>query len=920
MSGPVPIGRNAQRRVIVDALRRSRQRTAQVVVVTGEAGSGKTTLLEDAVGTLGTDVLLLRAAGHTAESDIPYAGLHQLLLPVKDTIDALQERHRRRLRRALAEDDGTPADTLTTANSLLTLIAALAEFRPVVIVVDDMQWLDPSSRQALVFVARRLDADAVCFLFSTRPESGGDVARMGTRVEVGPLDPADAHAVLRRTHPDLSAIVRQRIVEHAGGHPLALAEIPAELTDGQRSGTEPLPARIPIGPTLEGLYERRLAELPGNERMAVLLASFDDLDPDRLRRALDLRGLSVADYDIAERSSIVRIVDGRCVFPHPTVRAAVRNAATAAELVTAHTTLAECNTHDPIRYAYHLQRVPGADPVTVVEAVVNAASQAMRQGGWVEAADAWAAAGRISTADDRARFLHEAVTCYVRAGAGPQAAVLLREMIDGATDDADRARYVSRLVALMMWAPAVSMPDDADLLPLGAKLAGTGTGHERAAGLDLLLALTVSGLTSGDYRAAGAAADAMRHAVPMPDLPLDQQLVCDVVDVMTGADNAGAYLRSDWVDRYPWRRISDPSIPVGTIGAALGWIDELDACAAIARRCRELADEGGFLAAQLAAGSVSAIYEQAHGRWDRVRLEYAASEALALDSDFSGPYPFIALRHAYLLAAQGRAAECRRLQRRAREVAPTWTPAFQHLDQCVSGLLHLSLGEFTASADALDAAAAAEEAMGSVVSGYTSRFADRFQAYWHLGRAHELEPELAVFEEAAERVRHPTMTAEAARCRALLVPDADMDEAFSAVLARHADSTDVFAAARTRLLWGQRLRRARRKSAARAHLNEALTVFENLEAVAWLDTCRSELAACGERRIRGSATTTGPIATLTPREYDVAREVSRGVSNAQAAERLFVSERTVEFHLSNAYRKLGVTRRAGLAELFAGYP
>lgn len=912
-----PVGRGVQLRRIAAAIDRARRGRAQTITLTGEAGCGKTTLLNAVVNDLPSDVQLLRAEGHRAESDIPFAGLHHLLLPVMDAVDAVGDPHRSRLRRALAGEGVAASDTLATADSLLRFIAMIAETQPVVVVVDDVQWIDPSSRRVLVFVARRLDADAVCFLFGARPEAEDDIARIGTTVEVGPLNDDDARALLRRSYPDLSTVVIRRIVEHAAGLPLALAEMPMELTSDQRCGAAPLPTRMPIGPTIERLYEHRLTALQRNERLALLLASFDDLDAEQLAGVLRRHDLDVTDFDAAERSRIVRIVDGRCVFRHPTVRSAVLNSATAAEMAAVHRTLAECLADDPLRHAYHLLRVPDVGHDVAVDALVDAATHAAGMGGFVEAADAWAvAARRTDSAPDRRMFQNEAVTCYLRAGAGPQAAALLDELIAASSRDEDRARRLAQLVVVSLWTQSVSKAESSGLADLGEKLACDTREEKRAAGLELLSALIFSFFTHGDYRAASSVAGAMRSAISIDRLPLEQRLLCDVIDVMVGAEGAGVWLRSDWIADYPWNRIADPSAPIGVFAAVLVWLGENDACARIADVARGRAQESESVAAQLAAGLMAAFRDHSIGRWDRAELEYAASEALALDTDFSAPYPFVALRHAYLLAAQGRAGDCERLREQARETAPIWTPALRHLDACVTGLLRLAVREFAEAAEALDAAANAETEVGAVVSGYTSSFPDRFEAYWHMGLAERLIAELRRFEIAGQRVANPTIAAQAARCRAMLVPDDEVDDAFAEATAAHERAGDVFELARTYLIWGVRLRRARRKAAARVRLTAAFAAFEALDARAWMDTARTEMAACGVRRVPDTVAGTSRFSTLTPREFDVAREVSHGATNAEAAQRLFISERTVEFHLSNVYRKLAVANRSDLGALF----
>ena len=554
------IGRASHRQALVEALERAGRAAATVVVVHGDPGSGKTTLLDFAVGQASPDALVLRASGHVAESELPYAGLHQLLSPIGGWLGDLPPRQAAALERALALESGEPGDPLAVASALLRLLTQAAVKRPVVVVVDDVGWLDPSTKQALIFVARRIEADAVAMVWGVRSGTAPELDDIGTRLEVGALPAAEARELLRLHYPDLGATVATRVIEHAAGLPLALTQIPAELEADQRTGRAPLPATLPVGSFIEGLYATRLAALDDRARLALLLASFEDLDPPTLARALDDCDLALEDFDAAERSHLVRIVTGRCVFTHPTLRAAVRGVATGRELARANEALARCFADDPARYALHVQGRAAVWDEDVADALVAAAVQAAGQGGLAEAAAFWeGAAGRThDPAVRRARLAH-AVHGFVRVGSGPRALSVLGELVGSAPDDAERARWQTVRVVTSMWTEGCPPADSAALAQLAVEL--TARPAEVDLAVDLLLALATSWLIWGDYRAGKELTDRVRTVIPEAALTVEQHLLCDILDVMVGDPDAGTFLGSRWAEGLADERLTDPAVP-----------------------------------------------------------------------------------------------------------------------------------------------------------------------------------------------------------------------------------------------------------------------------------------------------------------------------------------------------------------------
>lgn len=899
MPTPAMIGREVPRRMLAAAVDDARAGIARTIVVRGASGIGKTTLLDTAVADADGKMRTIRIAGHPAERDLPYAGVHQLVRATK-----------------LAGVVPVPGrDPLHNASSLLDALTALAEAEPLLLVVDDAQWLDPTSRRALVFVARRLDADAVCMLFSTRT-AGSEELAVGTPIDLEPLSRAESLALLHSTFPELTARVAARIAAQAAGLPLALCEIPAELSPAQLRGAAPLPTVLPLGQSLTRLFDKRLDTLTGRGRLALLAASFDTLDADIYRRVLAALGCTLDDLDSAERAGLVQVRDGCCRFRHPSVPAAIQNAARSRELSHVHRALAAAFAEDPVRAASHLKQDPAADRDRLLDVIRAGAHAAGRNHAYADAADLWHTAAGLATDPDEARsYLRKAAKAHVLAGAGPEAHTLVEQLLQDAREASERANLLRDLTSISLWSRSVAPEDSAQIQSYATDLVRDSDVAGQVAGIDLSIALATAALGAGEFRRARQiCVTLLTHVADR--LTLEQRLLCDVTAVMVGEPGAGAELRADWTANYPWQRMLDPATSTGFITVVLGWLGEHDLLERVIARCRETLDQHGPSACGMyVVASMTASRERHRGRWDRALHEFDAIERLVLDTDFAAPYPFLALRHAHLLAARGDRPGCQRLRQQARAKAPVWTRMMAHLDHCVAGLLALAHRDFAVAATELACAGEIERDTGTVPSGYLSRVADEFEAAWRLGETDSLRDELTQFEEVMRGIHHQGMLGLAARCRALLADPDEIDIRFSEAVALLAPEPDGFEAARTHLLWGERLRRERRKADACEKLSLAQETFTRLGATSWVEQCRSELAACGIRRVTVPALADGPASQLTPREFEVAREVAAGATNADAARRLFISERTVEFHLSRVFRKLRIQRRHELAEL-----
>ncbi|GAA5150344.1 hypothetical protein GCM10025768_15040 [Microbacterium pseudoresistens] len=892
------IGRAVERAAIAQALEAAADGSARTIVVRGPAGIGKTALLDAVADDARDRFRVVRAAGHPAETELPGAGIDGLL---------------RALDGPLPEED----DPLRMAIRLLESLAAAAESRPVLVLVDDVHWLDAPSRRALVFACRRLDADAVCLVLSVRPGDADEYVReLGTTLTLEPFTDEEAAALLSRVAPDASGQVIARIAEQSAGLPLALSEIPVELSTRQRRGADPLPEDLPLGESLEGLFAQRLAALAPRERIALLALSFDSVDEQERSTLLSAVGCDHGDLDAPERMGLIRLDANAQHFRHPVIPAAMRRAAYRAERDRVHRALADLHADDPLRYAFHLSRCTEASVTELRIAWAAAAEYAERHHAH---ADAGMYREHLAQTDDGAgRWQHLLLAAdgYLRAGSAPKAERIIERLEEEARTDGARVAAAVRRAVLDLWLHSVMSEDIDRLRALCARVRAEGEAAERESAARLLEILTSAALASGRYREAHELGTDLRAG----SSSLEQRLLADAAATMIAAPGAGAVLRSDWVDAFAWDRVHELGASMGFISVVLNWLGEHAQVRRILDRCLRVIDESGPTATGLSVLRTLAWYlPQSTGHWQRVVPEFATLERTLRDTDLDAPLPFFLLRYAQLRAIQGEEEECEAVRARARVNARVWMDGLEHLDRAVRATQSLMARDFEGALEHRARMREIEQSSGSVVSGFLSTLPDAVEAAWHLGRAHILDDELGEYEHAAEALDHAGMRGMARRCRAVSAQEQESADAlFAEAVAILTHIGDEFETARTRLLWGQRLRRARRKSDAYEQLNLAEEVFTRLGCAPLCDVVRSELAACGARRAAVPETAPPVVATLTPREFEVAKEVSTGATNAEAARRLFISERTVEFHLSKVFRKLEISGRDDLASALEG--
>jgi DNA-binding CsgD family transcriptional regulator len=901
-------GRAAERRAIGALLDDARISRGGALVLRGMPGVGKSALLADATARAG-DLQVLRARGVESESPLAFAALHRLLRPVLGHLDRLPAPQARALLAAFGEDETAEADRFHVFLAALSLLAEAAADAPVLALVDDAHWLDDASAAALTFVARRIQDEPVALLFAAR-EGEFDVPDL-PELHLGGLDrDAAAQLLAERLGAPVPAEVGAALVGRTGGNPLALLELPETVGPAALTGTVPLPARLPVTEGVERAFLDRARCLPPPAQTVLLVAAADDSGQVAVvRRAADALGADEHALDVVERSGLVQVRDGRLEMRHPLVRSAVYGAATSRERRRAHAALAAALTdpQEADRHAWH-RAAAAAEPDEAVAGELEAAAERARHRGGQEAASAAlerAAELTPEPGDRRAQRRYGAALAAWLAGQPVRA----RALADVALADADEPRLradVARLRARVEWntgsvalghrmllrAARDVAPHDRDrareMAVIGAALASVGGDS----GIDVDPAALVPPATGDDPRPVRCADALLRglDALARRGCASATPLLRQALALAEPVDEVGVDMLAN---------LGIAAMHLGDDEAVLG------VHTALLTRARE-ADATVMVLYALTRGVLARITT---GRWAAAAAE--AGEALTL-ARVTGQPALTGLPSAWLGlvaalrgedAAQAHLAEAERLladhPRGTLEpltrAAVSWARGVLAVDRPAAALHHL------------------QHAASPIVGG--AAVIDRVEAAVRAGERDEAAAVLADAGRFAEATGAAWAAAAVEHGRALLADDRVAERHFAAALGHHDRSPRRVDRARTELAFGEHLRRARRRVDARSHLRAALATFEEVGAAPLAERARVELRASGETaRRRDDPPATG----LTPQELQVARLVAEGLPNREVAARLFVSPRTVEFHLRNVFAKAGVTSRTELARLPLG--
>jgi DNA-binding CsgD family transcriptional regulator len=907
------VGRDHERERLRIVLANAVQGNPGVLVIRGDPGMGKTRLLSAAAENA-DDLRIIRVNGHEAETDIPYAALSMLLGPLLHGLPGLPDAQATALKAALDLGPAVHGDRLGVAAATLTLLANSADDQPLFIAVDDAHLLDLPSLEALVFSIRRMRAERIAVVLTAR--YAVDVSPAAERwlaalpeMALNGLDFAAAKQLVG----DRGAL-SSAMWEATAGNPLALLDLPSTW-----SPTLPVEP-VHLSRRLVRAYERRVAGLPDSTRRAVLLLAVAGSADDAVDDALAQQGLDRRDLDAAEDAGLLVQDTSGIRFRHPLVRSAIYHAAAARRKRSAHQALAAVyeRRRSPgavERRAFHLAAATLTPDEDIAQQLTAAARQAAARQSHVTALALFERAARLSPLGPARikRILEAAITSQAAGCVGT--AVPLLELALAETDDQHSITTVQHLQCrVQMWCGRPVEARD-ELLRLADRTELT----EPARSAGMRSQAAVMSVNLGDQRL--AVEMARRAASLVRDLPAQARFPMVLIEALTLAiDGETAQARDllawceEHLTKYDPLSIDQLLVVAATAYASVG--DHASARRWLESAVRMTRSVGavGLLPFQL---SWLANQCWRDGDWTAGLAHAHAAVNLAEETGWLTELPNALIVLATFEATLGDAAGCREHATRAVELAaPSGARIVEARAALVLGLSELGDGRPDLAAEHLSVFAEFTYARGLGNPVLLSWAGDLVEAYARVAQPHRAQRAFNVLVTEAEQTGRPTEHAIAARCRGLLYADDEQAySAFTEALQWHERGQQPFEQARSQLCFGEFLRRHRRPTEARQVLGDALSTFTRLGARVWAQRTEAELRATG---IASRPRREGSTTQLTPQELQVALVVADGATNVEAAAQLFLSTKTIEFHLSNIYRKLGIRSRAQLVrEVFA---
>jgi len=881
------------------------ERRGGVLVVHGEPGVGKTALLEYTVAAA-RRFRIARTSGVEAEMELPFAAVQQLCSPFFELRERLPDPQQHGLDVAFGLSTGPAPNPFLVGLAILGLLAEAAEEQPLVCLVDDGQWLDSASARTLAFVARRLLAEKIALVFATR-DLGEALAGLPD-LQVGPLSRRDARALLESVLPArLDERVEERIVAETRGNPLALLELPRGLSPTQLAGGFGLPTTAPLSAGIEDRYTRRLAKLPSDARRLLLVAAADPVgDPSLVWRAAEPLGIPESAAHTVESEHLLAL-SPRVVFRHPLVRSAVYGSADLTERREVHRALADVTDPevDPDRRAWHRAQAASTPDEDVAAELERSAGRARARGGLAAVAAFLERAAALTPGSaQRAQRRLAAAGAKRDAGDLEGALELLVDIDAGASDELTPAR-----VELLRGQIALEQRRGGEagrlLLSAARRLERLDPELARETYLEAL-----AGAMSSDVEVVGGApavAAAARAAPPgsVPPRAVDVLLDAFAIRLTDGYPAAAPtlaralelLLATEVPDEDVSRWLSVSSTRNGDIVAHEMWDDEASHRLA-ARQVQVARDAGALVHLQFALSFLARSHMLA-GDLSAAALTIGEARSIA---EATGNPPLV---NAPMILAAWRGDESHALElieATSEEAASRrWTS-----NSYARSVLYNGLGRHEEARDA------ARDAFQPDPIGYgvylvpelaeaASRTADRAL----------LESALEWLSERTRVLRSGWASGIEARVRALL-SDGEVADSLYLQSIDYLTGTRVrVELARTHLVYGEWLRRERRRRDAREHLRTALEAFTGMGVEAFARRAERELLATGERARKRTVDT---LDQLTPQESQIARLAADGHTNREIAAQLFISASTVEYHLRKVFRKVGVKSRTQLAQ------
>ena len=911
------VGRDDVLQLLDDRIAAARQHLSSAVVLLGEAGIGKSALLEYCQATA-KGFTVLAARGIPAEEHLSFAVLYDLLTPVIDVIDRLPSRQAEVIKSAVSIGPVTEAGRFGVAVAVLSALALASEDHPLLVLVDDAQWVDESSLSCLSFVARRLHAESILALFALRvgdranPQevSAAKVLESLEHQVIGRLSQTDAGRLLNVRRPELRPDRASEIVNQAMGNPLALSVL-------SRNHSLPLEDSGQLDDRLRSVFRQDLENLSGPTRLGLaIMAVAGDSLANQLPGVLAQLGLDLDCLEEAEESGLVRQAGDRFVFSHPLIRFAVTSTLPAARLRKLHRAVARAlegseGVADQERRLWHLSACTSGADEALASQMENVAVQALARSSSASAVRLLERAATLSASmHERSRRLIMAADLVWAAGLVSEADRVLKEARTASLDPLAIATIEHQRCRFDMWRGE----------PVRAR--------------DSLLRLAAGAAPTMPASAARMYASAALTSISLGDMELAESAIARADELSTQLDSAiltveatGALLEfvhgSPERGRGRLRRCADEISTADPLSAEMPTL--------IVGLCRFAEDdvsgalnmiEGAVDSARAASAvgllpfllSRLALLRLAAGRWGSALACADESVQLAGLTGWATQVAYGIVCLARVEAAMGRVEECRTHAQMTIDGLHVESDGVlvAHANSAL-GLLELGNANLTAAIGHLEAVGEFAREHGIGNNPILPWAEDLLEAYARAGDGDRAQGLLVEMDAELRRSGRPRLQCALDRGRGLLCRS---DSEAETLLERSVETATAAAApferARSLLCLGQVRRQHRRPRDARRPLASALAHFEQLGASTWCEQARLELRAIG-------STTPGPdpgLTSLTPQELSVAQSVAEGLTNQQAADRLFLSVRTVEFHLSNAYRKLGIGRRSQLVRIF----